>query len=306
MTPAGVCPVVAVPFRSDGRVDHASFDTLVDHLVGTGADTLSLFGLASEFHKLSDRERDQLVEQLLARTRNTDEVGAMISITDHATELAVERAGTYVAAGVDALTILPPHFLQPSGDAVVAHVAAVLATVDVPVVVQYAPDATGGRTEPEVWANLHRTYPHLRLVKVESRPAGRYIAALREASDGALGALVGYAGLQLPDGLRRGAVGVQPGCSFTEIYVEMWRLWTTGDTSAFEDMHTRLLPYISDWMQGVERIIQVEKTILRRRGIVATDRCRRPGHELDRVDHARIDRFLTEFEPTIGAGRGDA
>jgi dihydrodipicolinate synthase/N-acetylneuraminate lyase len=304
MIPAGVCPVVAVPFHKDGSVDHAGFDVVVDHLVGTGVDMLSLFGLASEFHKLTDREREQLAAQLLARTRAAG-VGAMISVTDHATELAVERARAYTQAGADALTVLPPHFLQPSVGAVIAHVEAVLDVVDLPVVVQYAPDATGGRIEPFVWAELHRRHPHFRVVKVESRPAGRYVTALKEASDGALGALVGYAGLHLPDGLHRGAVGFQPGCSFVEVYVEMWRRWVAGDMASFEDLHTQLLPYISDWMQGVERIVQVEKTILRRRGILASDRCRRPGHDLDRYDQARIDSFLTEFEPLLDQGATD-
>jgi hypothetical protein len=35
----------------------------------------------------------------------------------------------------------------------------------------------------------------------------------------------------MPDVLARGAIGIQPGCSFTEIYVELWRLWQTDKTA---------------------------------------------------------------------------
>ncbi len=132
------------------------------------------------------------------------------------------------------------------------------------------------------------------------------MSALERASQGSLGALVGEAGLHLPDGLRRGARGLQPGCSFVEVYVEMWRLWEQGDAAGLEQLHSRLLPYISDWMQGVERIVQVEKTILHRRGIIATDRCRRPGHVLDTEDVTRIGRFLDEFAPLLEQGVDDA
>jgi 4-hydroxy-tetrahydrodipicolinate synthase len=45
----------------------------------------------------------------------------------------------------------------------------------------------------------------------------------------------------------------------------------------------------------VELIVQAEKTILERRGIIASDRCRAPGWTLDREEHGMIDRFLQEF-----------
>lgn len=305
MIPGGVCPVVAVPFRQDGAVDMASFDRLVAHLSGAGASLLSLFGLASEFHKLDDAERSRLAQRLVAGTGESP-AGVMLSVTDHATEVAVERAVAYADMGADALTVLPPFFLQPTSEAIVAHVEAVLAAVDLPVVVQYAPGVAGQTIEPAVWVDLHREYPHLCCIKVEGRPAGHYVSALGGASQGSLGALVGEAGLQLPDGLRRGARGVQPGCSFVEIYVAMWRSWEQGDAAGLEQLHTRLLPYISDWMQSVERIVQVEKTILHRRGIIATDRCRRPGHALDAQDTVRIDQFLDEFAPLLEQGAGDA
>ena len=117
--------------------------------------------------------------------------------------------------------------------------------------------------------------------------------------DPPLPALLGYAGVQLPDALRRGVVGVQPGCSFTEVYVALWRAWEAGEHDQALDVHRRLLPYISYWMQHVELIIQSEKTILARRGIVASDRCRAPGWLLDREERAMIDDFLEEFESLL-------
>ena len=40
----------------------------------------------------------------------------------------------------------------------------------------------------------------------------------------------------------------------------------------------------------------VEKTISWRRGLISTDRCRRPGRALDSEELATIDRFLLLFE----------
>jgi 4-hydroxy-tetrahydrodipicolinate synthase len=137
------------------------------------------------------------------------------------------------------------------------------------------------------------------MVKVESTPPGRMIAELA-AGDPPLASLVGYAGVQLPDALRRGAVGVQPGCSFTELYLQVWRDWEAGERESAIELHRRLLPYISYWMQNVELIVQAEKTILARRGIIASEQCRKPGWTLDGDERAMIDEFFEEFGAALG------
>jgi 4-hydroxy-tetrahydrodipicolinate synthase len=129
---------------------------------------------------------------------------------------------------------------------------------------------------------------------VETQPPGRYVSQLVEQSQGRLKALVGYAGVQMPDALARGAIGIQPGCSFTEIYVELWHRWLN-DKSAFPLLHNQLLPYINYWMQGVELIIKVEKVILKKRGIIASDYCRSPSYTLDDHELIQIENFMTEF-----------
>jgi 4-hydroxy-tetrahydrodipicolinate synthase len=91
---------------------------------------------------------------------------------------------------------------------------------------------------------------------------------------------------------------VQPGSSFVELYVELWDHWIAGRREQFDALHRRLLPYLSIWMTSVEFIVQVEKTISRERGLIATDRCREPGYRLDMHERRLVDRFLTEFGDT--------
>jgi dihydrodipicolinate synthase/N-acetylneuraminate lyase len=295
MTIRGVAPVLAVPFLENGDIDLDGFKNMTHHVLGTGVTAVMLFGFASEFYKLTDEERTQLRRALLQETRGRDEVTVIISITDHATEVAVRNAREAVAGGANALNILPPYLLGPSRRAILDHLAAILKAVDAPVIIQYAPALTGTNLDAQSLRDLAAAHANLRMVKVESTPPGRLIGDLAQG-DPPLPALVGYAGVQLPDALRRGVVGVQPGCSFTEVYVAVWRAWEAGEHDEALDVHRRLLPYISYWMQHVELMIQSEKTILARRGIVAGDRCRAPGWPLDREERAMIDDFLEEFE----------
>jgi dihydrodipicolinate synthase/N-acetylneuraminate lyase len=301
----GVIPIVAATFTPTGTVDEDSFTALVRHLTRTGVRGLTLFGFASEFYKLSDAERDRLQALLLAETTKQPTVAGIISITDHSWEVAVPRAQAAEAAGADALMLLPPFFLAPSDAAILEHIRRVVASVSVPVIIQYAPAQTGVRLAPELFVRLREELPNVAMIKVETQPPGPYITHIREASGGTLGTLVGYAGVQLPDVLVRGAWGVQPGCSFAEVYVELDRLFRAGDRPAMLALHTRLLPYISYWMQGIELIIQAEKTILQRRGIIASDYCRHPCYTLDATEHALIDAFLDAFAPLLPVPQKD-
>jgi 4-hydroxy-tetrahydrodipicolinate synthase len=290
----GVCPVLAVPFTNAGDVDLDSFGALVDHVWDTGVSAATLFGLASEFPKLTEPERDALQAAFLDRSRPRTEACAIVSVTDHSAEVAA-RASAAEAAGADAVNVLPPHFLNPSAQAVVDHLEQVLAAVAVPVMVQYAPAQTGTSLDVDALVELRRRHGNLGYVKVETQPPGPFATRLLDRSAGGLRPLIGYAGMHLPDGVRRGITGVQPGCSLTEVYVEIWRRFESGDEAAAEELHRRLLPFIATWMGHIELIVAAEKLVLADRGIIASPYCRAPGYELDAVERADVRRAVSAF-----------
>lgn len=292
---AGVSPVLEVPFLPDERLDVDGFGRVVDHVLGTGVTSVMFPGFASEVHKLSDLERTELCDALLDRTRPRPNVSAIVSIPDHSTHLAIQRAVDVVEAGADVLNILPPHQLNPGPAQVRQHLAEVLTAVaPTPVILQYAPAQTGTTLDAYTINALAEEHSNLAFVKVESSPPGRLVQALA-ALPASLPCLVGYAGLQLPDALRRGAIGVQPGCSFTELYVDLWARWASGDHAGALALHSRLLPYLSYWMQGVELIVSAEKLISYRRGLTDTSVTRSPRYVLDSEEIAMVEAFLTDF-----------
>lgn len=294
-----VCPVLETPFTDEGEVDFESFDRLIDHLLSAGIRSAMFPGFASEFYKLSDEERRLLTDRLLERTRDVDGFLLVVSVPDHATVIAVRQAKHAVERGAGMINVLPPHAFGPSSQAVQEHLRAVIdAVMPIPVIVQYAPAQTGTALDAGAIASLARTSPNLVQVKVESTPPGRLIGALAALTP-PFSSVVGYAGVQLIDALRRGVAGVQPGCSFVEIYQRIWKLWADGRMEESAALHTRLLPYISYWMQDVELIVAAEKRISMLRGIIASDHCRVPSRVLDTEECASIDRFLAEFRELL-------
>ncbi|HEM6630730.1 TPA: dihydrodipicolinate synthase family protein [Citrobacter farmeri] len=288
----GINPIVAMPFSPQGEIDECSFVRLLEHLATSGANGATLFGIASEFPKLDDGERDRLA-QLMVSTLAGSPLYRAFSVTDHCTEIAIKRAKRYQALGADALMLLPPFFLSPSPQAVQEHIFAVLEAVDIPVMVQYAPGETGLPITPEQLATVAKRYPHA-VFKIECNPPVEYTREfLRYAPQASV--LNGYAGLYMLQMLEVGGKGVMPGCSFTEVYVQIYRHWQNGEIKQAHALHQQLLPFIQRWMSHCEYIIQAEKTLLMQRGIIASDYCRRPGWTLDAADRQAITQLIHDF-----------
>jgi 4-hydroxy-tetrahydrodipicolinate synthase len=138
----GICPLVAMPFDAGGAIDMGEMEGLLDYLLTTGIHGIGLYGVVSEFFKITDQERVALAELFISKVKDSDKY-CLISVTDHCTEVAVERAKAYRALGADCLMVLPPHFLKPSLEQIENHLCAVAAAVDIPVMIQYTPNETG-------------------------------------------------------------------------------------------------------------------------------------------------------------------
>jgi dihydrodipicolinate synthase/N-acetylneuraminate lyase len=291
----GVSPVLATPFTPQGALDRRGYERVVNHVLASGVSSLLVFGLAGESYKLDEDERRELLRTLVEQARGFD-LTIIASVADHATEVAVRRAQEWLASGANAINVLPPSFLNPSAESIETHLETVIEAVEAPVICQLAPNETGLTLEPSALARLAKSHPNFRLVKVESQPPGETIAALLNESDGQLKSIVGYAGLTWPDAVHAGAIGVQPSCSFTELYVQAQAALDSGDEPGLEQMHGQLLPFLTDWMTSVERLIAIDKAILWRRGLIESPTCRHPNASLTKSEFARVDEFLALFE----------
>ncbi|HEV2076057.1 MAG TPA: dihydrodipicolinate synthase family protein [Thermoleophilaceae bacterium] len=286
----GCYPILATPFRPDGAIDEESVVSLVRHLHACGLPGFTMFGLASEFYKLSDADRETLIGAAFG-ARAPDQT-AIVSVTAHSLEVAVEQARRAEETGADALMLLPPFFLGPSEAEITRHVLRVAAATALPIVVQYAPAQTGVKMTADSFVRLNREAPNVRYVKVESAPPGPLISGITSASDGAVKCLVGYGGLQIIDGLRRGAVGVQPASGVADYYPHILEAFDKGDLEEAYALHADLLPLVNLLMQAIEPLNRLEKIVLKRRGIIAHDYCRAASYEPDDLMLAELERFV--------------
>ena len=293
----GIFALISSTFKDNGDLDLVEFEKLAEYLTTkTGIHGIGLYGMVSEFHKLSDYEKKDLAELFISVAKK-NKVTSLLSVTDHATYLAVKRAKEYQAMGADTLMLLPPHFLDPDVEEIKHHMISVLEAVDIPVLIQYAPQATGKYIEKEALIAMAEKYDNA-VFKLEFKPA---LAKLKEYLDAKpdLVIITGYAGLEMIDIYDIGVKGVLPACSFTEIYVAIHNAYVAGDRKTAQELYDRLEPYLNIWMESQESLLAIEKEVLVQRGIIKSSWCRRPAFHLSEENHNEIARFLVEFKDIL-------
>jgi 4-hydroxy-tetrahydrodipicolinate synthase len=276
----GVCPIIATPFTPDDELDYGSLRREVRTLARGGCHAATLFGIAGEFYKLADDERDQIVE-VVTEVAGAEGLPLVVSVTDRATTVAVERAESYADAGADCLMVYPPRFRDPATEGVLDHVRAIGEAVDVPVMVQHT--EMNVSVAPEEWATVHDDAPNVRYFKIETSPPGPYIESLQAAAD--VDALVGAAGTGMIEAYDRGAVGVMPAASVFEVYLEIHEALRAGERERALDAHGAMLELQN---QVVESGIRSEKWVLAERGIIDHPTCRAPAPPAFDEAHERL------------------
>ncbi len=290
----GVLPVLAAPFDDTGKVCYSDLEKLIDFQIQHGARGIVLFGFATEFYKLSESEKLQMLQVSVRKVNGR--VPVVASITEQCTELAVRKALEMEENGANALMVLPP-FLIPAGKAAfINHVLTIANAVQIPIMVQYSPVETGVAIEAKVLADLMGQRSNLKYLKVECKPPGPMVSEILRVKTSPIDILVGYAGLQMIDTLQRGAVGVMPGSSLTDIYCRIDHLYQNGNLEEAILLHNRLIPMLNFIFQSIEMIIKWEKVILKRRGVISSEYCRQPGYQPDRV---ALELFESYYRPLV-------
>lgn len=297
----GLIPIATIPFDEAQRLDLDSLARELEHLKGANVDGIMVPGFASEFYKLDDSEARAVSSIVVDACREDESVTSIVSVAAHSTRVALDRTRWAIDYGANAINLLLPHYMSPSPNSLKEHMRAVLReAAPAPVVVQYAPQLTGATVSLDDIVAMQDEYENLRAIKVESTPPGPDVERILTKQP-SLKVLVGYAGMHMIDAMERGAVGVQPSASFVEVYRSILDHWNRGDRESALELHRKLLPYVSYWMQNVELIIAIDKRIAYLRGWFTTEGIRTPARDLDRHELGMVDRFLEEFAEHLGA-----
>jgi 4-hydroxy-tetrahydrodipicolinate synthase len=171
-----VLTAIVTPFKPDGAVDADAFRALARHLVENGSDGLVVTGTTGEAPTLTDDERLLLYEAAL------EAVGGQATVVagtgTYSTAHSIHLTEAAHALGVDGFLVVTPYYNKPPQRGIVAHVEAVAAATDRPVVFYDIPSRVVVDAEPETISRLAEI-ENLRAVK-QAKPsldAARHVVA---------------------------------------------------------------------------------------------------------------------------------
>jgi 4-hydroxy-tetrahydrodipicolinate synthase len=147
-----ILTAIVTPFRADGSLNLDAFRSLCGYLVESGSDGVVVTGSTGEAPTLTDDERMALYEAALEALsgRGTVVAGTGTYSTAHSTHLT-EQAH---ALGVDGFLVVTPYYNKPPQRGIVAHVDAVAASTDKPVIFYDIPSRVVIEAEPETITRL--------------------------------------------------------------------------------------------------------------------------------------------------------
>jgi 4-hydroxy-tetrahydrodipicolinate synthase len=290
----GIYPVLAAPFDDIGNLEYEDLKKIVEFQIKAGADGLTLFGFATEFYKLSFNEKIKMLDTVKKQTDNIMPIIA--TVNEQSTYLAIKRAKIFENHGADMLMLLPPFILPIDLENLINHYNLVSQAVKIPIILQYSPIETEVNLSADQLVNIMSNNINLKYIKVESKPPGGIISNIIDLEPN-IGLLVGYAGLQMINALKRGAVGVMPGSSMTDVYVNIYNEFVNkNNVKEALNIHKDLVVFLNLIFQNIEMIIKLEKEILKRRGIISSNYCRYPSFKYDDKFKKIFDEYYLEIK----------
>ena len=293
----GIVPVLPTPFDSEEKLDLRSLRKLVRFSAISGFSAVCLPAYASEFYKLTELEREMVVGTAI------DAADGDVQVIAQSNHFAGIHAATLASAneeiGADVISVAVPRMFDISEEDVYKFVADVAGMTSLPVLVQdFNP---GGPTiSPETAKRLHSDFPNFSYLKLEQPLMAPRVAEILEATDGGVQVLEGWGGMYLLEGIDAGICGAMPALGVADILQEVYDLAVGGNRDGAMDRFQTVLPYLAYSLQNMELLLQMEKRLLVRRGLIECDTVRQTTLTLDPHTDRYADYLIDRVMPLFG------
>jgi 4-hydroxy-tetrahydrodipicolinate synthase len=266
----GLWGVLATPFDEDLDVDLASLPNEVLAFANDGCDGLVALGVFGEAASLSVDEADAVAQTVASST----DLPYVLGLSEREPDAVVMQARRLL----DAVPRPPVALMAQIGDADPAVAAASLHRLHdatgTGILVQDYPVVSGVTVSDEQVVAIVSACPFIVGVKSETPPTSVAIAHLAPRLD--VPVFGGLGGIGLLDELAAGSAGAMTGFSHPAALAAVLRAYRDGGFEAAREVWAPWLPLAN--FEGQLRVgLAIRKELLRRRGVIACGRVRRPA-----------------------------
>jgi 4-hydroxy-tetrahydrodipicolinate synthase len=293
---AGMHWMLVTPFDNAEEIDTGSIKGVVDKAASTGCVGVVVLGEMGEWRRLLDSERLVVLDHVMSAA---GDLKVTVGTTAPSTYVAVERAKEAQRAGAASVMVSPPPLGKPNPDAVKLFYQRIADAIDIPLVVQDFPQASGVHMSPQFVSELADAIPGFQYLKLEDPPTPTKISRIRELTGERLGIFGGLGGVMLLDELHRGGIGAMTGFAYPEVLVEVINLFFDGENQRAMELFNKFLPLILfENQEGIN--LSIRKEAIKHRGLLTTAKVRHPAGPIDAITRAELLQLIEELHPVEG------
>ncbi len=166
MTLKGTGVALVTPFHTDGSIDFASLNKLVDKTIKGGVDFLVALGTTGETPTLSSDEKKKVLAAVIEH--NNGRVPVVCGIGGNDTAEVVRLLHEYDLSGVTAILSVAPYYNRPTQEGIYQHFKAVALATDKPIILYNVPGRTGSNILPATALRLAADFKNIVSIKEAS------------------------------------------------------------------------------------------------------------------------------------------
>ncbi len=148
----GSIPALVSPMRTDGAIDLAAWDRLLEFHLQQGTDAVVVGGTTGESPVLEQAELAMLVRT--AKEKLGERIPVIAGSGTSGTVKSVALSQVAREAGADALLLVTPYYNKPMQEGLYRHFSAIAEAVSLPIILYNVPSRTACDLLPETIARL--------------------------------------------------------------------------------------------------------------------------------------------------------
>jgi 4-hydroxy-tetrahydrodipicolinate synthase len=293
---SGLWLPLVTPFK-DGALDLESYDRLVEHYIGLGADGLFPLGTTGESPVLDEAEIDAVVERTLSVARGR--LPVLVGVGGNSTAKVEKELKRLERHRFQGIVSVCPYYNRPGQDGLIAHFKAIAAATDRDVLIYNIPYRTAVNLSNESMLELAEVANIVGCKDSSGSIAQSLDLLARKPADFAV--LTGEDALYFTS-LANGAEGGILAAShiMTEQFIAVRDRFAANDVAGARRAWAPLASIVP--MLFAEANPMPIKHLLWRQGLIASPECRLPLTRISSDLAARLDEILApEFRSWVAA-----
>ncbi|WP_266365795.1 dihydrodipicolinate synthase family protein [Tellurirhabdus rosea] len=262
----GVVPIIPTPFTEQEEIDEEALRHLVEFAIAGGIGAACLPAYASEFYKLTDDEKLQVVRVAVGQAAGRMKIVAQ---SNHPSlKVAIRLAQANVEAGADVISLAVPRIFSLPEASLKVYLSEFLKAIpDTPVLIQDFNPGGSSISVPFI-QELMDNHPNFKYLKLEEPLCAPKFESIIQATEGRIGLFEGWGGLYMLELVPVGIRGVMPGLAVADILQRVFTLRKNGEDAKAFELFEKIMPQIFFSLQNMELFHYAEKELLMARGVL--------------------------------------